>query len=93
MQLERQEFHRVLGILDVDIFSGGLNYVFGETYTPGEAGLVSLWRPKPEFYHDKPDNALFLLRAQKEAIHELDLTLGITHCPDQVVLCIFPAPF
>jgi archaemetzincin len=74
-------FHRVLGVVDRDIYSADLNYVFGEAYTPGNAALISLWRLKPEFYKDKTDTGLYLLRAQKEAVHELAHTLGVKHCP------------
>jgi len=74
------DFHRVLAVVDVDIFTSGLNYVFGEAYTPGNAALISLWRLKPAFYKDKPDIALYLLRVLKEATHELGHTLGVKHC-------------
>jgi archaemetzincin len=78
--VKRQDLHRILGVVDVDIFTLGLNYVFGEAYTSGNAALISLWRLKPEFYKDKPDNTLYLLRAQKEAIHEVGHTLNVRHC-------------
>jgi len=83
---KKQGFHRVLGVVDVDIFSFGLNYVFGEAYTSGAAALISLWRLKPEFYRDKPDMALYTLRAKKEAVHEVGHTLGVRHCPRS--LCV-----
>ncbi len=75
-----KDFHRVLGVMDADVYAFGLNYAFGEAYTPGAAALVSLWRLKPEFYKDKSNLALYMLRAQKEAIHELGHTLGVKHC-------------
>src|ERR1700690_1163605 len=31
---KRKDFHRVLGIVNVDIFTSDLNYVFGEAYNP-----------------------------------------------------------
>ena len=77
---KRQNFHCVLGVVDVDIFTSGLKYVFGEAYTPGEAALISLWRLKPEFYKDKADLALHIFRALKEGAHELGHTLGVKHC-------------
>ncbi len=83
---KKQDFHRVLGVVDVDIFASGLNYVFGEAYTPGRAALISLWRLKPEFYKEKPNLALYLLRARKEAVHEVGHTLGVKHCPRS--LCV-----
>jgi archaemetzincin len=79
-EADTQEFHRVLGVVDVDIFTSGLNYVFGEAYTPGGSALISLWRLKPEFYKDKADNALYISRALKEAVHELGHTLDVKHC-------------
>jgi archaemetzincin len=73
-------FDRVLGVIDVDVFASGLNYVFGEAYMAGKAALISLWRLKPGFYGEAAGFDVFVSRALKEAVHELGHTLGLHHC-------------
>jgi archaemetzincin len=73
-------FQRLLGVVDLDIYAPGLNYVFGEAYTPGKAALISLWRLKPEFYKDPANPSVYGQRVAKEAVYELGHTLGVKHC-------------
>jgi archaemetzincin len=77
---KQKRCHRILGVVDADIYVHDLNYVFGEAYAPGNAALISLWRLKPEFYKEKPDGKMLETRALKEATHELGHTLGLQHC-------------
>ncbi|HIE23438.1 MAG TPA: archemetzincin [Candidatus Korarchaeota archaeon] len=71
---------KILGIADVDAYSGHLNFVFGEAYVNGRAAVIYLMRLKPEFYGMNPDEGLFLERILKEAVHEIGHTLGLGHC-------------
>ncbi len=86
---KKPEFHRILGVVDVDIFTSGLSYVFGEAFVSGDAALISLWRLKPEFNKDKPNIALYMSRVAKEAVHELGHTLGVKHCPRSMCVMHF----
>jgi archaemetzincin len=72
---------RVLGVVDVDIFAPGLNFVFGEADIAGRRALISLQRLRQEFYGLPRDENLFQERALKEAVHELGHTYGLEHCP------------
>ena len=77
---KRGDFHRILGVVDVDVFASGLNYVFGEAYVSGKAGLISLWRLKPGFYGENNASQSLFLRTLKEDVHELGHKLGLQHC-------------
>jgi len=70
---------RVLGVVDVDIFAPGLNFVFGEADIAGRRALISLTRLRQEFY------GLPL----KEAVHELGHTYGLKHCPNSACVMHF----
>jgi len=71
---------KYLGVTSVDLYAGGLNFVFGEAVLNGEDAVISLHRLRPEFYGEPPDRSLFEARVLKEAVHELAHTFGLTHC-------------
>lgn len=75
---------KLLGVVDVDLFVLGLNFVFG--LAAGNTAVISLARLRPEYYGEKKNEYLLRERALKEAIHELGHTFGLHHCPD--IRCI-----
>jgi archaemetzincin len=81
-----KEYERVLGIADADLYVPQLNFVFGEADPSQGIAIISITRLRQEFYGRSKDEALFIERAIKEAVHELGHTYGLGHCPD--VKCV-----
>ncbi len=73
----------ILAVVDEDLYVPELNFVFGEADVRMRVAVIGLARLRQEFYGLEPDRELFLLRAAKEAVHELGHTRGLGHCPDR----------
>jgi archaemetzincin len=69
---------RILGVIDLDLYVPGMNFVFGEAELPGRVALVSAYRLKGTTRHGGEE--LLPSRLIKEAVHELGHTLGLAHC-------------
>ena len=80
---------KVLGIVDVDLYVPGLNFIFGQAEITSGVALISLCRLRQEYYDLPSDNALFLDRAIKEAVHELGHTFGLEHCKNATCVMHF----
>lgn len=79
-KLDREGTEKVLGVVDLDLYTPGLNFVFGQASMGGEVALIALPRLRPEFYRLPKDEELYYSRAIKEAVHELGHTFGLVHC-------------
>ena len=80
---------KALGIVDVDLYVPGLNFVFGEADMGSGVAIISLWRLRQGRYSLPSNRELFLERAIKEAIHELGHTYGLGHCSDRKCIMYF----
>lgn len=78
-----------LGIIDEDLYTSDLNFVFGEADFHNKVALISLWRLRPEFYGLSSDERLFYERAIKEAIHEIGHVYGLGHCKNPKCIMYF----
>jgi len=73
---------KLLVITERDIFIPMLSFVYGQAQLDGPVAVLSLARLRQEFYGLPPNRPLFLVRARKEALHEIGHTFGLTHCGD-----------
>ncbi len=70
-------------IVDADLYSPGLNFIFGLADISSGISIVSVTRLRQEFYGFSGDKKLFLERLKKEATHELGHLFSLGHCPDK----------
>jgi len=74
--LEKNFDEKVLAITDKDIYTAGLNYVFGLAKSKSKAAIVSTFRLAAN------DKELLKERLLKESIHEFGHVLGLQHCKE-----------
>ena len=74
---------RTIGVTALDLYIPVFTFVFGEAQLGSHCAIISLNRLGQEFYGLPRDEELFLSRAEKEAVHELAHTFGLTHCYDE----------
>jgi len=82
-------YQKVIGILDVDLFVPIFSHVFGEAKQGGKYALVSLFRLKKNPDGSTTVSSIFYERAAKVALHELGHLYNLFHCEDKRCLMHF----
>ncbi|HEX6281481.1 MAG TPA: archaemetzincin family Zn-dependent metalloprotease [Nitrososphaera sp.] len=79
----------ILGICNIDAYSSGLNFVFGQASLTGGVAAIYLPRLRQEFYGLDTDRSIFIERLLKEATHEVGHAFELDHCPKQTCVMHF----
>lgn len=82
------DYQKILGICDVNAYSGRLNFVFGEAQFGGRIAAIYLARLKEEV-SALFDERVFLQRVITEAVHELGHLFGLQHCSSRTCVMYF----
>ncbi|MFO7931576.1 MAG: archaemetzincin family Zn-dependent metalloprotease [Desulfosalsimonas sp.] len=84
MELLMATYHpgadRIVGLIDQDCYSQGVDFIFGQATLKGREAFVALPRLRPDCSGMEEDKKLFKNRVLKEIVHELGHTWGLTHC-------------
>lgn len=80
---KRNAHEKWLLIVDVDLYSDGLNFIFGLANPYSGVSIISLTRLRQQFYGKPENEKLFIERIKKEATHELGHLFYLGHCPDK----------
>lgn len=75
----------ILGLVDLDLYVTGLNFIFGLAEQKRNA-IVALPRLRQSFYGLKDADSLFHSRVTRESIHELGHVVGLPHCQKRCVM-------
>ncbi len=84
-----QEAERLVGLIDQDCHSQGLNFIFGFAAVNGRESFVALPRLRPDFYELQENKCLVRQRVLKEVVHELGHTWGLSHCDNEACVMGF----
>lgn len=69
-----------IGVVNGDLFTPDLNFVFGDADRAERAGVISITRMDQTWYGRDADHALLMRRALSESLATVGHILGLPHC-------------
>jgi archaemetzincin len=78
-----QDYDKVIGLLNVDLFIPVFTHVLGEAREGGKFALASMYRLRTELDKSKPSAPQILERLAKVALHEIGHLLDVPHCMNE----------
>jgi archaemetzincin len=82
-------YHKIVGILNLDIFVPIFEHVYGEARQGGRYAIVSLYRLGQRLEASSVGQDRLYERAAKVALHELGHLFNLQHCDDPHCLMHF----
>ena len=82
-------YHKIVGILNIDIFVPIFEHVYGEARQGGRHAIVSLYRLGQHLEASSVGQAHLCERAAKVALHELGHLFNLQHCDNPHCLMHF----
>jgi archaemetzincin len=82
-RLKKDPDDKILGITDVDLYSPGYDFVYGEAEMSSGIATLSLYRLKSRRPGTTPDSQIFQRRIAREATHELSHLYDLGHCENR----------
>ncbi|MCK4917275.1 MAG: archaemetzincin family Zn-dependent metalloprotease [Candidatus Omnitrophica bacterium] len=80
---------KILVIIDEDLYSSELKFVFGDADKTSGVAIISLIRLREPYYGFPENKKLFFWRSVKEAIHSIGHLYGFDNCSNPLCVMYF----
>lgn len=81
-RIKKGDADKILGVVDVDLYSAGYDFVYGEAKPSSGVATLSIYRLHPKNRSKNSVSKKFQERMVREALHEVGHLYGLGHCED-----------
>jgi archaemetzincin len=79
-RVKRGPRDKIMGVVDVDLYSPGYDFVYGEAKISSGVATLSIYRLRPKSHSGHSGLKVFRQRVIREALHEVGHLHGMDHC-------------